>query len=127
MAPIEVLEGSRYLRLTTYRQDGTPVDTPVWHAVEDGKLFIRTELDSWKVKRLRNDNRVVLTMCDFRGRTASDAEQFQAQARLLDEAGTRHVTELLSRKYSWQFRLMNLPRVFRRGTTPSHIGISVAF
>jgi uncharacterized protein len=39
--------------LTTHRRDGTPVDTPVHIAVEDGHAFIRTFETALKTKRLR--------------------------------------------------------------------------
>jgi uncharacterized protein len=39
--------------LTTYRRDGTPVDTPVHIAVEDGRAFVRTYDRAYKTKRLR--------------------------------------------------------------------------
>jgi PPOX class probable F420-dependent enzyme len=39
--------------LTTYRRDGTPVDTPVNIAVEDGRAFVRTYEKAFKVRRLR--------------------------------------------------------------------------
>jgi uncharacterized protein len=39
--------------LTTYRRDGTPVDTPVHIAVDGGRAFIRTYEKAYKTKRLR--------------------------------------------------------------------------
>jgi hypothetical protein len=32
----------KYLSLTTYRRDGTPVSTPVWFVEEEGRLFVTT-------------------------------------------------------------------------------------
>src|SRR6266540_497610 len=39
--------------LTTYRQDGTPVDTPVHIATDGDRTFIRTPGSAHKMKRLR--------------------------------------------------------------------------
>jgi PPOX class probable F420-dependent enzyme len=39
--------------LTTYRRDGTPVDTPVHIAVDGGRAFIRTYEKAHKTTRLR--------------------------------------------------------------------------
>jgi PPOX class probable F420-dependent enzyme len=54
--------------LVTYRRDGTPVPTPVWAAVgEQGCLYVRSERASGKVKRLRNDARLLVAPCTVRG------------------------------------------------------------
>ncbi|WP_432247162.1 PPOX class F420-dependent oxidoreductase [Streptomyces sanyensis] len=119
--------GARYVSLTTYRKDGTPVATPVWFAVEGGELFVWTRTDSWKVKRLRNDSRVVVTVCDARGNVAEGAVSAEGAGRLLDGAGTRAVRKLLSRKYTWQFWAIDWPAtVVRLGKRP-HTGIAVTF
>lgn len=54
--------------LITYRRAGTPVPTPVWAAQSGGALYVRTERSSGKVKRLRNDPRLLVAPCTARGR-----------------------------------------------------------
>lgn len=116
---------ARYISLTTFRKDGTGVATPVWFAVDGGELFVWTGSDSWKVKRLRNDSRVVVTVCDVRGRIAEGAPSAEGTARLLDAAGTGEIRKLLGRKYTWQFWLVDWPAtVVRRGKRPQ-TGIAV--
>lgn len=118
---------SEYVSLTTYRKDGTAVSTPVWAAADGDVLFVWTRSDSWKVKRLRNDHRVVVTVCDVRGRIAQDAPRAEGTAELLDEAGTRAVRKVLARKYTWKFWLVDRPAmVVRLGKRP-HTGIAVTF
>ena len=39
--------------LTTYRRDGTPVDTPVHVAMDQGRAFVTTYEAAYKTKRLR--------------------------------------------------------------------------
>ncbi|MFE5241223.1 MULTISPECIES: PPOX class F420-dependent oxidoreductase [unclassified Streptomyces] len=116
---------SEYVSLTTYRKDGTPVATPVWAAADDGVLYVWTRSDSWKVKRLRNDSRVLVTVCDVRGRIAEGAPSAEGTARLLDTAGTAAVRKVLARKYTWKFWLVDWPAmVVRLGKRP-HTGIAV--
>ena len=118
---------SEYVSLTTYRKDGTAVATPVWAAADGGVLYVWTRSDSWKVKRLRNDQRVVVTVCDVRGRIAEDAPRAEGTAELLDEEGTRAVRKLLAHKYTWKFWLVDVPAmVVRLGKRP-HTGIAVTF
>ncbi|MGW3627720.1 PPOX class F420-dependent oxidoreductase [Streptomyces sp. NPDC000880] len=116
---------ARYISVTTFRKDGTGVATPVWFAVDGGELVVWTRSDSWKVKRLRNDSRVVVTVCDARGRIADGAPSAEGTARLLDAAGTGAIRKLLARKYTWQFWLVDWPAtVVRLGKRP-HTGIAV--
>ncbi|WP_415953728.1 PPOX class F420-dependent oxidoreductase [Streptomyces sp. KLOTTS4A1] len=122
---LETLTRSRYVSLTTYRRDGTPVSTPVW-VVGDGELlYVWTKTDTWKVKRLRNDKRVVVTACDVRGRVAEGAVSREGTARLLGESEMPRLRRLLSRKYKWQYRMVDYPAMLvRRGRRP-HTGIAV--
>ncbi|WP_329024732.1 PPOX class F420-dependent oxidoreductase [Streptomyces sp. NBC_00690] len=116
---------ARYLSVTTFRKNGTGVATPVWFAEDGGKLYAWTRTDSYKVKRLRNDSRVVVSVCDARGRIAEGAPAAEGTAELLDTEGTARVRSLLARKYTWQFWLVDWPAmVARRGKRP-HTGIVV--
>ncbi|MEW1720259.1 PPOX class F420-dependent oxidoreductase [Streptomyces sp. NPDC093109] len=125
MTNLDELGRSRYVSLTTYRKDGTGVATPVWHAVDGGELFIWTRSDSWKVKRIRNNGKALVTPCDARGRTAPGVVGAPGTARLLDGAELDRVRKLIAAKYTWQFWLVDRPAaIVRRGSRP-HTGIAV--
>ncbi|MEU3203305.1 PPOX class F420-dependent oxidoreductase [Streptomyces cyaneofuscatus] len=118
---------SEYVSLTTFRKDGTPVATPVWAAAEGEVLYVWTRSDSWKVKRLRNNTDVVVTVCDVRGRIAEDAPRAEGTARLLGADETRAVRKLLARKYTWKFWLVDWPATIARLGKRPHTGIAVTF
>ncbi|MEV0783847.1 PPOX class F420-dependent oxidoreductase [Streptomyces sp. NPDC050423] len=118
---------SEYVSLTTYRKNGTPVATPVWAAVEGDELLIWTKADSWKVKRLRNDSRVLVTVCDARGRIAQGAPSAEGTGRLLDAEGTSAVRRAISRKYTWKCWLLDYPAMIVRLGKRPHTGIAVTF
>ncbi|MFD8404938.1 PPOX class F420-dependent oxidoreductase [Streptomyces anulatus] len=118
---------SEYVSLTTYRKNGTPVATPVWAAAEGDVLYVWTRSDSWKVKRLRNNGKVVVTVCDVRGRIAEGASSAEGTATLLDEEGTRAVRKLLARKYTWKFWLVDWPATVARLGKRPHTGIAITF
>jgi uncharacterized protein len=61
------IAASKRALLVTYRGDGTPVPTPVWAAQEAGRLYVRSERSSGKVKRLRRDARLLVAPCTVRG------------------------------------------------------------
>jgi uncharacterized protein len=71
----------KYLRVTSYRRDGTGVATPVWFVAEGERLLVETDAGSYKVKRIRHDPHVSVAMCSARGKTLSDP--IEAQARIL--------------------------------------------
>jgi PPOX class probable F420-dependent enzyme len=126
MTVVDEIGRSKYVSLTTYRKDGTGVATPVWHVVNGGGLLIVSDAGAWKVKRIRNNRRVVVTVCDIRGRIAPDAPTAQGTARLLDEAETEVARKLLARRYllsrmgNWFTKILH---VRRRPV----IGIAVTF
>lgn len=57
----------KYALLTTYKKDGSPVASPVWLAVQDGRIVVAANADSWKIKRIRRNPSVTLQLCDARG------------------------------------------------------------
>ena len=87
----------KYISLTSFRQDGTGVATPVWFAGDNGHLLVETDADSYKVKRIRRDPHVRIALCDARGRIRGEA--VDADARILPADERERVERLLSRKY----------------------------
>jgi PPOX class probable F420-dependent enzyme len=126
VAEVERLAASMYIALTTFRKDGTPVPTPVWVSSEGDRLYVWTQGDSGKVKRLRNDDRVTVAPSDGRG--VPQGEAVEGTARVLDEpAELTHVESLHKAKYGLQFRLFDTgAKIFRRNRPLCAIEITVA-
>ena len=100
------LSAAKYISLTTYKKDGTPVPTPVWVAAHDDHYYVITGSASGKVKRIRNNPKVKMAVCDVRGRITGPSTE--ATASLLDTTGTKMVEQLMSRKYRLTYTFMNL-------------------
>jgi uncharacterized protein len=63
------LSDQKYIRVTTFKKDGTEVSTPTWVvALDDGKLGFYTSSTSGKAKRLKNNPKVIVQPSDGRGR-----------------------------------------------------------
>jgi len=63
------LSDEKYIRVTTFKKDGTEVSTPTWVvALDDGKIAFYTSSTSGKAKRLRNNPNVVVQPSNGRGR-----------------------------------------------------------
>ena len=106
-AEAQALDSARYVSLVTFRRDGRTVATPVWHAEHDGRLYIFTEANAGKVKRLRREPKIRLAPCDVRGRVRGD--WYDGRARIVADARVEDAAyTALSRKYGWQMWLVNL-------------------
>jgi uncharacterized protein len=93
----ETLAETKYVRLTTFRRDGTPVATPVWLAVDRGVLYAWTNEGTGKVKRIRNEPRVTVGASDGRGAPTGPA--YAAKARVLDPDEGHQAYALVKARY----------------------------
>jgi PPOX class probable F420-dependent enzyme len=101
------LDGARYLLLTTYRESGEPVATPVWFArTASDRVVFTTDARAGKVKRLDRDPRCTVAPCDVRGRT--DATAIAARGRLLAGDEAAEADRALARTYGLTWRLFHL-------------------
>jgi PPOX class probable F420-dependent enzyme len=98
----------KYLSLETFKKDGRGVQTPVWFVLHDGALYVYTEADSWKVKRIRNNPRVRVALCTMRGRVTGPWTE--GTASIVQDAERDLADRLLDRKYF----LKRLANWFRR-------------
>jgi uncharacterized protein len=121
---VRTLAKSRYVSLTTFRRDGTPVATPVWVAQQGDELVVYTARSSGKAKRLRNSSRVLLGPCDMRGRVTGDV--VEGTARLQDEAETAATISLIRQRYGLQARFLFWWNGRRTGGRPDGAEVRIA-
>ena len=88
---------ARYLALTTFRRDGSPVRTPVWFAADGDRLLVWTDAPSGKVKRIRANPNVTIAPCNVGGRPKGAA--VAGEAYVLDKDEGPRVQGLLGRKH----------------------------
>ncbi|MGA5466257.1 PPOX class F420-dependent oxidoreductase [Mycobacterium sp. NPDC050041] len=110
MHTLDDLRTSRYALLRSYRRDGSPVDTPIWFAFEGSALVFRTKIGP-KTRRLTNDPRVQLQVCDHRGRVGHDGATVDGRASILDGAAAEAANELLRGRYGWQYNVVPLLKI----------------
>ncbi|MGQ5633481.1 MULTISPECIES: PPOX class F420-dependent oxidoreductase [unclassified Streptomyces] len=119
---LDRLGSGKYLLVTSYRKDGTPVATPVWVVRDGDGLGVWTVADSFKVKRIRRRADVLVGPCDLRGNPTGD--QVPATAEIADAATTARYRDLIARKYGILGRLTLLGSRLRRGLEGT-VGIRV--
>jgi uncharacterized protein len=113
---------AKYVLLTTFTRDGRPKSTPVWAATDGDRLLVITAEKSWKVKRIRNSARVMLAVCDMRGRPKSEA--IDATATILDTSQTSAVYDAIGQRYGLVGRVFNAFSKLRGGMQ-SNVGLEL--
>lgn len=104
-ASFGALAGGSHALLVTYKRDGGAVPTPVWFALDvDGRLFVWTEIEAFKAKRLRRNPEALLAPCDPRG--APLGPPIAARGRVLsDPAEREHAAAVVRRSWNLGQRL----------------------
>ena len=117
---IAELAREKYVSITTFKQDGTPVSTPVWVAGDERRLLVWSAETSWKVKRIKRDAHVRVTACGATGTPRGEPVDGRASI----SADTAVVERLLARKYGVTYRAVRAfnalgRRVRRKRPEPS--------
>ena len=86
--PFGQLSRSKTALLTTYRDGGEAVATPLSIAVANGKAYFVTAGDSAKARRLAHTDRVTLAPCTVRGKVTGEAVEGRARRLSREERRT---------------------------------------
>jgi PPOX class probable F420-dependent enzyme len=94
----------KYLSLTSFKRDGSGVATPVWFVIDDERLLVMTDPESFKAKRIRRNPNVTIASCTATGRLRGDP--VPGRAELLADSERVRLDQLMARKYSWLARVL---------------------
>ncbi|MDJ0362190.1 PPOX class F420-dependent oxidoreductase [Rhodococcus sp. H29-C3] len=122
MTTFTSIADGKFVSLTTFKKDGTPVATPLWGARDGDRLLVWTPTDSWKVKRIKRNSSVTIALCSARGKVEGDA--VDGVAEVLDAAGTEKARSAISSKYGILGWLTVKGSSLRRGKSGT-VGISI--
>ena len=84
---------SHTVLLTSFRQDGQGIGTPVGMMSADRRLYFMTPASTWKVRRIAHNAHITLALCTFQGKMLSSA--VDAVARRLDGAEAKRARKLV--------------------------------
>jgi PPOX class probable F420-dependent enzyme len=90
-------DGQKYISLETFKKSGEGVKTPIWFVMHKNAFYVYTEADSWKVKRIGNNPRVRVAVCNIRGDIKGP--WLDATASLVEGDERLTADKLLDRKY----------------------------
>jgi PPOX class probable F420-dependent enzyme len=100
------LSDEKYMLLTTFRRDGTPVSTPVWVVkLDEATVGFWTSSGSGKAKRLAHTTRVTVQPCDARGRVREGSAVIDATARVVDGEELEEIRKRVIAKYGFATKI----------------------
>ena len=102
---VDDLDRAKYISLTTFKRDGSPVSSPVWVTGTAGSYAFTTGDNTWKIRRLSRNSAVQVQACDMRGRVKADATLYLGTGEVATTPDAIAAAEqALSAKYGWQFK-----------------------
>jgi uncharacterized protein len=121
--PTTALGKQRFVSLTTFKRSGEGVASPMWIGRDGADLFAWTPADSYKVKRIRNDPRVLLAPSSRFGKVREDVSPVEGTAQVVsDPATVERLERELRRKYGLGYFLVTLiETIAARGRKPRAI------
>ncbi|MBU9763926.1 PPOX class F420-dependent oxidoreductase [Mycobacterium sp. TNTM28] len=96
-------ENYRQIVLVTFKKSGEAIPSPINHGVAGGKLYVRTDASTGKVKRIRNNPNVLVVPSNLRGRPAGPV--VAGVARILPEAEHAHADTVIAANWSTPMKL----------------------
>ena len=96
----------KYINLETYKNDGTPIRTPVWFVIDKDLIYVITRDSTGKVKRLKNNQDVQIVSCSFKGKPKNEWMRGKAEKITGEEADM--AIKLRKKKYGMSARLIGL-------------------
>jgi PPOX class probable F420-dependent enzyme len=95
---LALLSRPNFAHIATLMPDGSPNTTPVWIGVRDDKILLGSGEGSLKVRNLRRDPRLSLSVIDFH----DPYEEVQIRGRVVEfrDDSTFEIMDEISRKYT---------------------------
>jgi PPOX class probable F420-dependent enzyme len=98
------LDGCKYALIVTFKRNGESVPTPVWFGLDDqGRLHFRTGPEVAKLRRIRNNPRVLVAPCTVRGKPLGPS--IEGIARELPAGEREHAEAAIQSNYGLGRRL----------------------
>ncbi len=124
---MSTIAAEKYVRLTTFTQDGRRKETPVWIAdLGDGRVGFTTDDDTWKVKRIKKTPAVELVACNMKGVATEGAATVTGTAEVVSGDAYRPVAAAVKAKYGVQYRVIDLfSKISRRVKRQADAGVGI--
>ncbi|ORV49262.1 pyridoxamine 5'-phosphate oxidase [Mycolicibacter engbaekii] len=111
----------RQIVLVTYKRSGEAMPSPINHGVDAGKIYVRTDASTGKVKRIRNNPNVVVVPSSLRGKP--EGKPVAGIARILPESDHARAERAIAANWSPAMRIFE--RGLDKGSAAA--GIPIAY
>ena len=101
-------ELKKYISLVTFRSSGARVPTAVWFTKfgDDPNTYgVITETNAGKVKRIRQNPKIEIQVCDIKGNVTAGAKTYFGTAHLVTGSQAVAVRKAIARRYGITYRL----------------------
>ena len=102
------LELQKYISLVTFRRSGERVPTAVWFAKfgdTENTFGVITETNAGKVKRIRNNPKIEVQVCDIKGNVTEGTKTYSGTAHLVIGDQAVAVRKAIAKRYGITYRL----------------------
>lgn len=100
----KIFQYAKYILIESYRKNGVSVKTPVWFVIHDGIIYVRTNKDSGKVKRIKNNSTIKISICNIIGKPNENWHEAEAKVIEFDE----YINSLIDKKYGFMAKLLKI-------------------
>ena len=98
-------ENDEYINLITYRNNGSPVSTPVWLSSLDDYLVVTTSLNAGKVKRVRANGKATIYKTNQSG-SKKLSEEIDVKASIIEDENEKQTgIKSIQKKYTPMYKL----------------------
>ena len=108
------MDNVKYISLVTFRMSGERVPTAVWFAKfgDDPNTYgVITETNAGKVKRIRQNPKIEVQVCDIKGKVTAGAKTYFGTAHLVTGSQAVAVRKAIAKRYGITYRLFAIYNV----------------
>jgi hypothetical protein len=121
---LEQFQKQSYLNIESFRKSGQGVKTPVWFAQDGNSLYVWTQADSGKAKRIRGNGSVNIAPSTGTGDLLGEWIPARAKADDSVEA-VKQVKKLMKKKYGFIFSVFDFLGMLRMRGRADYTAIKI--
>jgi len=102
---------TKYVSLVTFRRSGDRVPTAVWFTKfgdTPNTYCVITETNAGKVKRIRQNPKIEIQVCDIKGKVNANATTYSGFARLVTGTEAVAVRKAIAKRYGITYKIFSI-------------------
>ncbi|MGD1834958.1 MAG: PPOX class F420-dependent oxidoreductase [Nitrososphaeraceae archaeon] len=96
----------KYINIETFKKNGNSVRTPVWYIIYNNIIYIRSDKNSGKVKRIRKNTHVRIAKCNMFGKL--NGEIIEGTAHVNENKIEKNIDKFFDNKYGIKNKIIKL-------------------